>query len=392
VTALSGYDDDIQFDFFDEPETVEATQRTRRPSRRSRGGGDGSDGSGPRRPHMRTPTGLVPLARLVGLIAIAIVVVLVLVLWVSSCQGNSKHDAYASYASKMSTIAQSSAQVGQEFANMLVSPGLKEADLETALQQYAQQEQQAFTQAQQIRPPGPLRAIHQQSIDALELRAKGLAGLSDALSRSGTTKDDSATTQALTVQAGQLTASDVVWDQLYRLPATQRLKEEDVTGVVIPDSNFVANADLVSSRSFGLLMTRLNGASTGGTPSGKHGDGLVGTRVEPQGIDLSTSTAKTVKVSADLAFVATVENSGDFQNVGVPVTLRIDAGGNPIVRRETISVIQPAEQKTVRFTSFNLPTTAFGAKAQVRVEVGAVAGEINTDNNTATYTVFFTLS
>jgi hypothetical protein len=387
-------DDDIQFDFFDEPETAEATQRTRRIPRRDRTGGGGDDGDGPRRPQMRTPTGLVPLARLIGLIAIAIVVVLVLVLWISSCQGSSKHDAYASYAAKMKTIAQSSTQLGQEFANKLVSPGLKEADLETSLQQYAQQEQQAFTQAQQIRPPGPLRAIHQQSIDSLELRAKGLAGLGDALSRTmaSSSKDASAAAQALTTQAALLTSSDTVWDQLYRLPATQRLKEEGVTGVVIPDSNFVSNADLVSNRSFSLLFQRLNGASTGGTPSGKHGDGLISTRVQPQGVDLSSNTATTVKVSADLAFVATVENSGDFQNVSVPVTLRIQAGGAPIVRRETITVIQPAEQKTVTFTGFNLPTTAFGAKAQVKVEVGAVAGEINTDNNSATYTVFFTLS
>jgi hypothetical protein len=372
-------DDDIQFDFFDEPETVEATQRTRRVPRRQRGGGGGDDGDGPRRPQLRTPTGLVPLARLVGLIAIAIVVVLVLVLWVSSCQGTSKHDAYASYSAKMKTIAQSSTQLGQEFANKLVSPGLKQADLETSLQQYAQQEQQAFTQAQQIRPPGALRA-------------KGLAGLGDALSRAASAKDNSAAAQALTEQAQLLTSSDTVWDQLYRLPATQRLKEEGVTGVVIPDSNFVTNSDLVSNRSFSLLLQRLNGASTGGTPSGKHGDGLISTRVQPQGVDLTTNTATTVKVSADLTFVATVENSGDFQNVGVPVTLRIDAGGAPIVRRKTIPIIQPAEQKTVEFTGFNLPTTAFGAKAQVKVEVGAVAGEINTDNNSATYTVFFTLS
>ena len=62
-------DDDIEFDFFDEPETVEASQRSRRLPRR--GGGDGG-GDGPKRPPLQTPTGLIPLARLVGLIAIAI--------------------------------------------------------------------------------------------------------------------------------------------------------------------------------------------------------------------------------------------------------------------------------------------------------------------------------
>jgi hypothetical protein len=388
---MSAYDDDnIEFDFFDEPETVEATRRGRRLPRRDRSGNGGGDG--PRRPPMRAPTGVIPLVRLIGLIAIAIVVVVALVFWVGACQGQSKQDDYAAYAAKVKTIAASSQQLGTEFANKLVAPGLKEADLETSLQQYAQQEQQAYTQAQQIRPPGPLRQIHQQAIDALELRAKGLAGLGDALTRTASSKDASTAAAALTAQAQLLVASDVVWDELYRLPATLQLKSQGVTGVVIPDSNFITNTDLVSSRSFSLLFQRLHGASTGGTPSGKHGDGLVSVKVLPQGDTLSATTATTVKVSADLAFVVTVENSGDFQEVNVPVTLTIDAGGTPIVRRQSIQVIQPAEQKDVTFSNFNLPTSAFGARATVKVEVGAVAGEINTANNSATYTVFFTLS
>jgi hypothetical protein len=380
-------DDDIEFDFFDEPATVEATRRGRRGRT-----GDGGSGDGPRRPSMRAPTGLIPLARLVGLIAIAIVVVVALVFWVGACQGKSKHDEYASYVAKVQTIAKSSQQLGTEFANKLASQGLKEADLETSLQQYAGQEQQAFVQAQQIRPPGPLRATHQQAVDALELRAKGLAGLGDALSRTASSKDASTAAQALTQQAQLLVASDVVWDELYRLPATQQLKEQGVTGVVIPDSNFISNPELVSNRAFTVVFQQLHGASVGGTPSGKHGDGLVSVKVLPQGDTLSSSTATTVKVSADLAFAVTVENSGDFQEVNVPVTLTIDAGGSPIVRRQSLTVIQPAEQKTVTFSKFNLPTSAFGARATVKVEVGAVAGEINTANNSASYTVFFTLS
>jgi hypothetical protein len=87
-----------------------------------------------------------------------------------------------------------------------------------------------------------------------------------------------------------------------------------------------------------------------------------------------------------------VEDSGDFQEVNVPVTLKISAGGPAIVRRRVIPLIQPAQQQTVTFSNFNLPTSAFGAKATVRVEVGPVPGEINTLNNNASYTVFFTLS
>src|SRR5207248_3241288 len=112
-------DDDIEFDFFDEPETVEATQRRRLP-RLERPGGRGGDR--PPRPPLRTPTGLVPLARLVGLIAIAIAIVVGLVFWIGSCQGKSKHDEYKSYAEKVNALAVADTKLGQKFANTFISP------------------------------------------------------------------------------------------------------------------------------------------------------------------------------------------------------------------------------------------------------------------------------
>ena len=389
---MSSYDDDddLEFDFFDEPETVEATQRRRLP-RLERPGGRGG-GERPPRPPMRAPTGLVPLARLVGLIAVAIVIVVALVFWVGSCQGRSKHDEYQSYAASVKAIADADTTLGREFANELGST-TKVSDLESKLQQYAHQEQQAFAQAQEIRPPGPLRAANQNMLNAIELRYRGLASLANTLSAPTAVKQQSQTTVTLTQQAELLSASDVVWEQLYREPATQRLTTENVKGVVIPKSQFVSNADTISARAFGVVLTRLSGASTGGTPSGKHGDQLVGVRVLPQGSDLSTSSATTVKVSSNLQFLATVENGGNFQEVGVTVRLTIDFGtGSPIKKVKQISLIQQGTRQTVTFSGFQLPTSAFGNKATIRVDVAPVPGEVFTANNSASYTVFFTLS
>src|SRR6478735_10491337 len=146
---MSSYDDEpIEFDFFDEPDTVEATQRRRLPRLEMPGGRGGGDR--PPKPPMRPPTGLVPLARLVGLIAIAIAVVLGLVFWVDSCQGKSKQDEYAAYAEKVKAIAAVDKGTAKEFSTTLLQPGLKQTDLVDKLQSYANQEQQAFTQAQQI--------------------------------------------------------------------------------------------------------------------------------------------------------------------------------------------------------------------------------------------------
>jgi len=335
---------------------------------------------------------LVAAAALVAAaVAIAIAIIVGLVFWVGSCQGKSKKDDYSSYAEKVSAIATADKKLGEDFASSLLA-ATKPSELETTLQQFAQQEQQAYVQAQQIRPPGPLRTIHQNVVDAIELRVKGLAGLGDALAAPDALKKKTETVTSLMKQGQVLTASDVVWEQLYRMPATQRLVEQNVKGVAIPASQFVSNADIVSSRSFTLLLDRLGGASTGGTPSGKHGDGVVSVRVTPQGSDLSTDTATTVQVTPELTFVATIENSGDFQEVNVPVTLTIDFGGTPIKSQKRIDLITPGERKTVSFTGFDLPPAAFGAQSTtVTVLVSPVKGEVNTSNNKVTYSVFFTL-
>jgi hypothetical protein len=385
---MSTFDDDnIEFDFFDEPETAESQRPRRRPRRPSSGG--------PRPP--APPTGLVPLARLVGLIAIAIAIIVGFVFWVGACQGKSRHDEYASYATSVRTVAASSNALGREFAAKLVSSGLKQSELEQALQQYAQQEQEEYDQAQQIRAPGPLRQIHQQLADAIELRAKGLASMGDVIAQ-WTSKNTSSTIAALATQAELLTASDVVWEQLYRVPATQQLKAEGITGVVIPSSSFVPNTELVSARSFGVLIDNLGGASTSGSggnstsgQSGPHGDELISTVANPGATPLSTTSATTVKVSADMSFVVTVEDSGNFQENGVVVHLTITAGSSTIKRTQTIQTISPNTQQSVTFGNFNLPTAAFGNKATIEAQVAPVPQEQNVSNNSATYTVFFTL-
>lgn len=392
-------DEDLEFDFFDEPETAEAPQRRRLP-RLERPGSRGGGGDRPPRPPRRAdggpPTGLVPLARLVGLIAIAIAVIVGLVFWIGSCQGKSKHDEYAGYAGKVQTIAATDNQLGKDFSNALIST-TKQSELETKLGQFASQEQQQLTQAQGIRPPGPLRSVHQHLLDAIVLRAKGLASLQEGIARipSGKTLTS---TQAANIETklaklgSILNASDVVWEHLYRLPAVGVLEDKGVTGVVIPSSVFLTNPDVVSAHSFSIVVQNLSGASTGGTPSGLHGSALVGVHVSPQGSDLTTSSATTIKVSADLTFTVSAQNSGDFPETNVGVELKIKAGSFSVTKKETIPSIQPKETVQVKFTNFDLPSQAFSNQVAITATILKVPGETKLDNNTATYPAFFTLS
>ena len=64
---------------------------------------------------------------------------------------------------------------------------------------------------------------------------------------------------------------------------------------------------------------------------------------------------------------------------------------DPQIRKEqTIDVINPDETKTVRFTGFE--NLEFSAQTTLQVQVEPVEGERNTNNNTAEYSIIFTLA
>jgi hypothetical protein len=381
---MSDFGDDIEFDFFDEPETREDQPR-QRIVRRS--------GGGPPRRSVRPPAGFTPLLRLAGLIAFAILIVVLLVFWVQSCQGASKRNSYRHYMEKVGAIAQSSAQTGKELNDLLTTPGLKEADLEQKLDSFAQQERQNVAQALRLKPPGPLRAENEHLTEALQFRVSGLRGLSDGFrTTAGQKADQAAAAQAGTLlasQADRLVASDVIWDDLFKSPATDELRKQGIGGVVVPESRFLSNPDLAAARSMVPVWQRIHGATTGGTPGGLHGTGLVSVKALPQGQTLSASTENTVTASTDLAFAVTVQDTGDNQEVSIPVTLTIQRSPQNIVKKATIDLINAGETKTVTFSNLGQPP--FGVKTTIKVDVQPVPGEKNTGNNSAEYPVIFSL-
>jgi hypothetical protein len=389
---LSERDDDIiDFDFFDEPATVEqqSTQRGRIPRRRPAGG--------PPRAPIRPPQGFTPLLRLVGLIAFAILIVVLLVFWVQSCQGNAKKNAYKSYIADVGEIARSSATVGGDLTDALTTSGTKVAELQTTLTGLAQREQQDVDAAEALDPPGALRDEHQALIRALQFRVSGLQGLATTLRRSATAKNTAATADVLAAQSQRFVASDVIWDDLFKASAAAELKRQGISGNP-PESRFLTDAELATSGAWNPILSRLRGASTGGTTTGGlHGSllesvkALSGGQTVEQGKTLSKSGENTVVATTDLGFAVAVKDSGDSQEVGIDVTLTIQKPGKPIVKTQRIQVIDPGETKTLLFRDFDL-TGLFAVKTTVKVDVAPVPGEQTTSNNSASYSVIFSLS
>ena len=382
---MSTYDDETPLEFFEEPETVESPGRERRRIRPPRGGG-------PRRPSP-PPAGAVALARLAGLVALAIAVVVALVFWVGSCQGKSRHDEYASYMNSVRTIAQSSASTGTAALSAeLNSSKLTLAELQSKLGQWSQQQQRDYDDALRLRPPAPLQSAHQQVLATLQLRAIGLTRLANTLAEAGS-KSASQVAGLLATQARLLTASDLVWVELFKLPATDTLRRLGIRGVSAPPSRIVTNPVVISANSFQTVYQDLHATTSTGKVTGVHGSALLGTEAVSGGaVKPLTSSNTTVDVSADLAFKVSFKDSGNFREVQIPVTLTVSGVGKNVTKTVTVPSILKGATRTVTFSNLDLPTQAFGAaNATVHVEVGKVPGEKNLDNNRASYPVFFSL-
>ena len=379
---------DFEFDFFEEPVTQEASGRDRTLRRPLRGP------RGPRTPRgpVRPRTGFTPLLRLLGLIAFAILIVVLLLLWAQSCQEDQKRESYSDYMTAMSSVASESERIGRELSDALTTQGIKTAELQKQLAGLVDQQEVGAEEARSdIDPPGPLLDSHEAAIEALEFRVDGLAGLAEAFRRTQGSKDAAASGALLATQAERFVASDVVWDDLFKSPSVVILREEDVSGVEVPDSNFVQTPDLASTRSMVPIWERINGsaASGSGTPTGLHGTNIESVKVVPGGQTLSTTTENVVEASTDLAFAVAVANSGDFQEVKIEVTLTIQQSPTPIVKKQTIQIINPDETKTVVFREF--PAVDFGERQVMRIDVDPVPGERTAENNTAEYPVSFSL-
>jgi hypothetical protein len=386
---VSSHDDDIlDFDFFEDDATREAQSPGRgEGSERPAGGG----GGGPRRPRLSAPHGVTPLLRLIGLVAFAILVIVLLAVWVQGCAGDKKRSHYTTAMTDLGTIGSSSAKIGSSLAELLTTPGLKQAELETSLGGLIQRQQQDVDSATSLDVPGPLRPATDRAVEALQLRVTGMQGLLDTFKA---TKDDdsknaTAAGQKLAEQARLLDASDVVWQALFRTQAEATLQDEGLSDITTPPSVFVENVELYSARSMTAIWLRIHGASTGGTPSGVHGTGLDKVVVQPAGTQLSTGTETTIKASTDLAFDVYVKNTGNNQEVRIEVSLTIPKGTTPIVKKQTIDLLDIGETKTVTFKDF--PAVPFGEKTTVQISVKPVAGEQNTTNNSAEYPVIFSL-
>jgi hypothetical protein len=375
-------EDILDFDFFPEEEAPaweEPEERRPGPPR----------DRPPRRRGPRVPGNLTPLLRLVALISLAILIVVLLAVWVEGCTTNEKRERYGAYLTEIGAVGNASARLGQDFTTYLTTPALKLEDLDQKLNGFAQNAEAQVQRAQDLGAPGPLHNAHEGAIEALQFRVNGIRGLKTAFQETADATEASVAGEQLAVQAQRLLASDIVWSDAFRAPAEATLQAQQVEGIDVPMSEFVATDEITTPGSLAAIWQRIQGASTDGTPGGLHGSGISYVKALPSGQMLSVNTETTINVTSELAFEVGVEDTGDSQEVRIVVTLTIPTTPDPLVKKETIPLIDPGETIPVTFQVGQL--VPFGEEVSIKVDVDPVLGETNTSNNTFEYPVTFTL-
>ena len=182
----------------------------------------------------------------------------------------------------------------------------------------------------------------------LQLRAIGLAGLANTIAESGGTKPADQVAPQLAKQAQALSASDLVWAELFKLPATDTLKRLGVVGVIAPPSQIVTNPEVISAHSFNEVYGGLSSSSTttgGGTVTGIHGSELVGTTAVSSG---QTQDAQPIQPDhggrvGRPRLQGPVQELGDYPERAIPVTLTVNVFNKQVVTKtERVATIASA--------------------------------------------------
>lgn len=333
--------------------------------------------------------------RLAGLAVGILVVIVVLVLLARSCSGSSTKSSNENYVADLTTqVLKPSDNVASQFHQTLDLRAASLSQLQHSIDTDLKDMRSVRSAAAALKPTKQLEPYQPALLQALQLRVTGLDCFSQNLSAAWNLKTARASGAQLYQCMGQLLSSDYVYADFFADGANSELKKLGAAGV--PTSQFLrtTDLDLMSPKGIGQVIQALHP----GAVKGLHGTQLVSVVAAPSGKTLQPGPVNQIKGDSQLAFVATVKNSGHFAEVGVNVQLKLKppAGkGKTIVKKETIARIAPGASETVHFEGLFASTQTaplYSTNYQLTVTSEKVPGEHNTTNNSFSYTVLFTLS
>jgi hypothetical protein len=339
-------------------------------------------------------------------VAVAAIVILIVViaLVVRDCRRSQLVDSYRSYIIEgVTPVASKSADEGKKLLALLANQkGDKAENVQRDVRAIGREAATLVTQAEGLNPPDKLGEAHRSLVTALKYRVNGIEALAAEIPNAVKSSDraDAAAKIATTMQ--RILASDVIYTDSFVGPARQALEDDNVDGVEVPESALLAGSTAANGAGPAgarVILTNLKRGTAATTTdsttpaTGLHGTGIVSVKVLASGKvvkELVNGQVNEVPGSAENQWEVTIENGGDFVENGIDITATLKStSGAPQISKAKVDSIDPKETQAVTLDVGTPP--AFGENATLTIDVDKVPGEERTSNNTATYTVKFTI-
>jgi hypothetical protein len=355
-----------------------------------------------------------PVVRIGGFVLVFVALLLIIILSARACARSGEQGAYQEYVAEIQKIVSASDDIGKQLTALLTSPGdISRAEVQAKLEEFATGCSSLERQATELSAPkSVLSGIDQQVfvlvmhfravgvtelktylMSALELEDTSGAAVSTATIGATTTTLPAATvsaagsTEQIINSLRFLTTSDFMYREVFEIELAKLLTQRAIGGVVVPASRFIDDPEIATTTRVNKIVAALK---TTGNLQAVHGVSLKNVVAMPDSKQIIQGGTYDLTQSQGLSFVVTVENQGNMDEIGVPVTVKL-------VSKSTTQPPVSAKIATLKakgtgaVTIEGLVATAYGELATLTITVGPVTGERFIDNNTITATVIFKL-
>jgi CARDB len=332
-----------------------------------------------------------PLLRLILLLAGIVIVVVVIVVVVTSTTGGDEAADYETYMTGVADILEQSDALGAELNELLTNPGdTTRAKIQGQLDQYLSTSERLELEAKALAAPNAFieQNVHQFFVMVMTFRHTGLTDLKPSLMNALEVQDTEVASEQISRSLYYLTNSDFLYREVFIPKATEILTEQNIDGVIVPDTVFMSDPDIASKVRVQEILASLK--STGNLQA-VHGVAVAKVVAMPDEKEIEAGGTYNLQSSDELAFLVTVENQGNMAEKNVPVVVTLQEVDATEPQKVTVEIpeMKPNEEQTVTVEGLN--PTAYGEVALLRVEVGPVKDEKYNDNNLVKADVIFTL-
>lgn len=317
----------------------------------------------------------------------AIVVVVLLVVGINGCLDSRKDTAFRNYAGDVRSLVSAEQDLSNRLFETLSKPGRGDAlDVQTQVNAQRVDAEQLVDRAKSTDHPGELDTANGWIVTAFQFRADAIGKIANLLPTALGDKGRQAAIDSIAGQMQALLASDVIYSQR-AIPALTSAFNKRSIDEKFPNVRFMPDLGWLDPDTVQTRLEKLGGGAAQTATPGLHGTSLEGVTVQPTGTVLTDTGVNRVALGNQLAFDVKVQNGGDSEETDIGVTIAI-TDGKKINVDQTIPRIAAGQSETVSIPITDKPDT--GAVSTVTIDIAAVPGEKNTDNNKATYQVAFT--